>query len=210
LIHQHRPASSASPCNKRLLPDGQHGSTGDGFGTLAGGRPAGEQTATVRTLASQPTIGQPCQAGRWHHIRHRSTAGMCPPGGGGTRVRQGAQFHWESQRHSTPISYRRKRLWSREGRNRGSPYLPTSQGLTPHRPDTRLYFRTLNAGWASKSTGAFNQEAYHAECAALARALVTAASRQPSPEKLTIVTVAQVVIICMAQEETGHGQLYGE
>jgi ribonuclease HI len=42
----------------------------------------------------------------------------------------------------------------------------------------------------------YNQEAYDAECAALARALETAARRQTTPEKVTIFTDAQAAIRC--------------
>jgi ribonuclease HI len=54
-----------------------------------------------------------------------------------------------------------------------------------------------------------NQEAYDAECAALARALETAARHQTTPEKVTIFTDAQAAIRRMASEEPGPGQKYG-
>jgi hypothetical protein len=49
----------------------------------------------------------------------------------------------------------------------------------------------------------YNQEAYAAECAALARALETAARRQTAPERVTIFTDAQAAIRRMASEEPG-------
>jgi ribonuclease HI len=54
----------------------------------------------------------------------------------------------------------------------------------------------------------YNQEAYDAECATLARALETAVRRQMTPERVTIFTDAQAVIRCMASEEQGPGQMY--
>jgi ribonuclease HI len=52
-----------------------------------------------------------------------------------------------------------------------------------------------------------NQEAYDAECAALARALETAARRQTTPERVTIFTNAQAALRRMASEEPGPGQM---
>jgi len=54
----------------------------------------------------------------------------------------------------------------------------------------------------------YNQEAYDAECAALARALKEAAQRQPVPEVVTIFTDAQAAIRRMTSEEPGPGQQY--
>jgi hypothetical protein len=54
----------------------------------------------------------------------------------------------------------------------------------------------------------YNQEAYDAECAALARALETAARRQTTPERVTIFTDAQAAIKRMASEELAPGQEY--
>jgi len=54
----------------------------------------------------------------------------------------------------------------------------------------------------------YNQEAYDAECAALARALEEAANRQTVPEQVTIFTDAQAAIRLMASEEPGPGQKY--
>jgi ribonuclease HI len=53
-----------------------------------------------------------------------------------------------------------------------------------------------------------NQEAYDAECAALARALEEAAKRQTIPERITIFTDAQAAIRRMASEDPGPGQKY--
>ena len=53
-----------------------------------------------------------------------------------------------------------------------------------------------------------NQEAYDAECAALARALESASRRQTTPERITIFTDAQAAIRRMAPEEPGPGQQY--
>ena len=52
-----------------------------------------------------------------------------------------------------------------------------------------------------------NQEAYDAVCAAPARALETA-SRQTTPEQVTIFTDAQAAIRIMASDEPGPGQVY--
>jgi len=54
----------------------------------------------------------------------------------------------------------------------------------------------------------YNQEAYDAECAALARALETASRRQTTPERVTVFTDAQAAVRRMASEETGSGQMY--
>jgi ribonuclease HI len=54
----------------------------------------------------------------------------------------------------------------------------------------------------------YNQEAYDAECAALARALEEATKRQTIPERVTIFTDAQAAIRRMASEEPGPGQQY--
>jgi len=54
----------------------------------------------------------------------------------------------------------------------------------------------------------FNQEAYDAECAALARALGTAAKANPTPECITIFTDAQAAIRRMNTDDPGPGQKY--
>jgi hypothetical protein len=54
----------------------------------------------------------------------------------------------------------------------------------------------------------YNQEAYDAEGAALARALETAAWRQSTPERVTIFTDARAAIKRMPSEKPGPGQMY--
>ena len=54
----------------------------------------------------------------------------------------------------------------------------------------------------------YNQEAYGAECAALARALESASRRQTTPVRVTIFTDAQAAIRRMASVEPGPGQQY--
>jgi len=54
----------------------------------------------------------------------------------------------------------------------------------------------------------YNQEAFDAECAALARALESAARRNTVPERITIFTDAQAAIRRMATDELGPGQKY--
>jgi len=54
----------------------------------------------------------------------------------------------------------------------------------------------------------YNQEAYDAECAALARALESAARRHRTPERVTIFTDAQAAIRRMSSDEPGPGQQY--
>jgi ribonuclease HI len=54
----------------------------------------------------------------------------------------------------------------------------------------------------------YSQEAYDAECAALARALEVAARRQTTPERVTNFTDAQAAIRRMASEVPGPGQMY--
>jgi len=53
-----------------------------------------------------------------------------------------------------------------------------------------------------------NQEAYNAECTALAHALEMAAQRNATPERVTIFSDAQAVIRWMASDEPGPGQRY--
>ena len=54
----------------------------------------------------------------------------------------------------------------------------------------------------------FNQEAYDAECVALAPALKTAAEITPTLSHVTIFTDAQAAIQRMSMEEPGPGQKY--
>ena len=53
-----------------------------------------------------------------------------------------------------------------------------------------------------------NQEAYDAECAALARALEEASRRNTTPERVTIFTDAKAAIRRMVSDEPGPGQQY--
>ena len=63
--------------------------------------------------------------------------------------------------------------------------------------------------WAGVKTHmGYNQEAYDAECAALARALESASQRSPTPERVTIFSDAQAAIRRMASDEPGPGQQY--
>jgi len=54
----------------------------------------------------------------------------------------------------------------------------------------------------------YNQEAYDAECAALARALESASRGNTIPERVAIFTDAQTAIKRMSSEEPGPGQQY--
>ena len=54
----------------------------------------------------------------------------------------------------------------------------------------------------------YNQEAFDAECAALARALESASRRNTVPNHITIFTDAQAAIQRMASDEPGAGQKY--
>jgi len=54
----------------------------------------------------------------------------------------------------------------------------------------------------------YNQEAFDAECAALARALESASRRNTTPERVTIFTDAQAAIRRMASDEPGPSQTY--
>ena len=54
----------------------------------------------------------------------------------------------------------------------------------------------------------YNQEAYDAECAALARALEVATRRVPTPSHVTIFTDAQAAIKRMSSDEPGPGEKY--
>ena len=63
--------------------------------------------------------------------------------------------------------------------------------------------------WAGiKTHMGYNQEAYDAECAALARALESASRRNTTPERVTLSTDAQAAIRLMASDEPGPGQQY--
>jgi len=63
--------------------------------------------------------------------------------------------------------------------------------------------------WAGiKTHMGYNQEAYDAECATLARALDSASRRNTTPERVTIFTDAQAAIRQMASDEPGPGQQY--
>jgi len=63
--------------------------------------------------------------------------------------------------------------------------------------------------WAGiKTHMGYNQEAYDAECAALARALETAARRNTTLERVTIFSGAQTANRRMASDEPGPGQQY--
>ena len=73
-----------------------------------------------------------------------------------------------------------------------------AQGLTARR-----------VSWAgAKAHMGNNQEAYDAECAALAHALELAAQRNRTPERVTIFSDAQAAIRRMASDEPGPGQQY--
>jgi len=52
----------------------------------------------------------------------------------------------------------------------------------------------------------FNQEAFDAECAALAHALEMAVKSDPAPDHVTIFTDAQAAVRRMASDEPGPGQ----
>jgi len=63
--------------------------------------------------------------------------------------------------------------------------------------------------WAGvKAHIGFNQEAFDAECAALARALEVAAKRRLVPERVTVFTDAQAAIARIGSDEPGPGQQY--
>ena len=63
--------------------------------------------------------------------------------------------------------------------------------------------------WASiKTHMGYNQEAYDAECAALARALEMAGRRQTVPGKVTIFTDAQAAVRRMASDDPSPAQQY--
>jgi len=63
--------------------------------------------------------------------------------------------------------------------------------------------------WAGVKTHmGFNQEAFDAECAALARALEVTAKRRLVPERVTVFTDAQAAIARIRSDEPGPGQQY--
>jgi hypothetical protein len=102
------------------------------------------------------------------------------------------------------------------------PHGPTTHtvSMPPHPPETltasmsahiqiTLHVKYINAvvwqngqSWVGiKNHMGYNQEAYDAECAALARALEEAAKRQTVPERVTIFTDAQAAIRRMVSED---------
>jgi len=93
----------------------------------------------------------------------------------------------------------------------------TRPGLTMFADGSRLddgateYSVVLKRGltWAgAKVHLGNNQEAYDAECAALAHALELATQRSTIPERVTIFSDAQAAIRRMASDEPGPGQQY--
>jgi len=69
--------------------------------------------------------------------------------------------------------------------------------------------RGMGGSWAGDKTHmGYNQETYDAECAALARAQESASRRKMTPERVTILMVAQAAIRRMASDEPRHGQRY--
>jgi len=127
-----------------------------------------------------------------------------------TADRQKAQCCSKSRKPSTQ-SYCKRRRPRRRQRQRGRP------GLTMFTDGSRLdngatgYAVVWNRGliWAGvKGHMGSNQEAYDAECAALAHALEEASRRNTTPERVTIFTNAQAAIRRMASDEPGPGQQY--
>ena len=69
-------------------------------------------------------------------------------------------------------------------------------------------WRSGRAWEGIKAHMGYNQEAYDAECAAIARALETAAKRVPAPTHVALFTDAQAAIRKMSTDEPGPGQKY--
>jgi len=80
--------------------------------------------------------------------------------------------------------------------------------LSIHRYFTCLQSRQQARCRGIKTHLGYNQEAFDAECAALARALESASRRNTVPERITIFTDAQAAIRRMATDEPGPGQKY--
>jgi len=93
------------------------------------------------------------------------------------------------------------------------PRIPNTPKSHPHHPEDGAagYAVVWKKGesWAGiKAHMGYDQEAYDAECAALARALEAASRRNTTPERVTIFTDAQAAIRRMASDEPGPGQQY--
>jgi ribonuclease HI len=93
------------------------------------------------------------------------------------------------------------------------------EGLTIFTDGSRLesgatgYAVAWKAGnrWVGvKAHMGYNQEAFDAECAALARALEVAAKRQTGPKAVTIFTDSQAAMARIASEEPGPAQQYAQ
>jgi ribonuclease HI len=72
-----------------------------------------------------------------------------------------------------------------------------------------IAWQAEGASWVGlKVHMGYNQGAYGAECAAISRALESAARRQSPPYTVTIFSDAQAAIRRMASEDPGPGQMY--
>jgi len=69
-----------------------------------------------------------------------------------------------------------------------------------------LVWRNGQTGKGIKTCIRYAQEAYNAECAALADALESAARRNTTPQRVTIVTDAQAAIKRISSDEPDPGQ----
>jgi len=81
-------------------------------------------------------------------------------------------------------------------------------GLTMFTDGLRLDDGAAGYAVVIKTHVGYNQEAYDAECAALARALESALRRNTAPERVTIFSDAQAAIRRMASDKPGPGQQY--
>ena len=73
---------------------------------------------------------------------------------------------------------------------------------------TQWYGRPARTWKGVKTQMGYNQEAYDAECAALARALQAASQWNTIPERVTLFSDAQAAIRRMVSDEPGPGQQY--
>jgi ribonuclease HI len=94
----------------------------------------------------------------------------------------------------------------RNAYDRGSPMFTNGSRLDSGAAGYAVAWQNGQSWVGIKNHMGYNQEAYDAECAALARALEEAAKRQTAPERVTIFTDAQAAIRRMVSEDPAQAR----